>query len=86
MRNGGFFVPTGFATDVVGGVLLGVAVQSIPVQRAVLTLPFPKHGPDDESLELGSFVFDAQIPANGDFFQLPGPVMTTPGGASDSSR
>lgn len=52
------------------GALLGVAVLSIPVQRAVLTLPFPELEPYDESLELGRFVLDDQVPANGESWFL----------------
>lgn len=48
------------------GDLLGVAVFSVPVQRAVLTRAFPALEPYVESLELGRFVLHDRVPANGE--------------------
>lgn len=52
------------------GVLVGVAVFSVPVQRAVLTNAFPSLVPYAESLELGRFVLHDRVPANGETFFL----------------
>ena len=52
------------------GTLVGVAVLSIPVQRAVLTRPFPELEPYQESLELGRFVLADHVPANGESWFL----------------
>jgi hypothetical protein len=52
------------------GTLVGVAVLSIPVQRAVLTRPFPELEPYQESLELGRFVLADRVPANGESWFL----------------
>lgn len=50
--------------------LVGVAVLSVPVQRSVLTLPFPGLTPYSESLELGRFVLLDQVPANAESWFL----------------
>ncbi|MBI4496629.1 MAG: hypothetical protein HY689_01860 [Chloroflexi bacterium] len=52
------------------GALLGVAVLSVPVQRAVLTGPFPDLEPFSESLELGRFVLADRAPANAESWFL----------------
>lgn len=52
------------------GSLVGVAVLSVPVQRAVLTSVFPDFQPYVESLELGRFVLADRVPANGETFFL----------------
>lgn len=52
------------------GELVGVAVLSVPVQRAVLSGPFPGLAPYRESLELGRFVLLDQVPANGETWFL----------------
>ena len=50
--------------------LVGVAVLSVPVQASVLTNAFPGLVPYDESLELGRFVLDDDVPANGESWFL----------------
>lgn len=50
--------------------LVGVAVLSVPVQRAVLTTVFPTLEPYQESLELGRFVLLDAVPANGESWFL----------------
>lgn len=52
------------------GNLQGVAVLSVPVQRAVLARPFPHLEPYYESLELGRFVLADEVPANGESWFL----------------
>ncbi len=52
------------------GQLVGIAVLSVPVQRAVLTRPFPELVPFAESLELGRFVLVDAVPANGESWFL----------------
>lgn len=52
------------------GALLGVAVLSVPVRRAVLTGPFPELEPFTESLELGRFVLADRVPANAESWFL----------------
>lgn len=52
------------------GGLLGVAVLSVPVRRAVLTGPFPELAPFHESLELGRFVLADAVPGNGESWFL----------------
>lgn len=52
------------------GVLLGVAVLSVPVRRAVLEHAFPRLEPYWESLELGRFVLADRVPANGESWFL----------------
>jgi hypothetical protein len=60
------------------GALLGVAVLSVPVRRAVLSGPFPELVPFQESLELGRFALADRAPANaeswflGQLFRLAG--------------
>ena len=49
---------------------MSVAVLSVPVQRAVLTRPFPELEPYRESLELGRFVLADRVPANGESWFL----------------
>lgn len=53
-----------------GGLVVGVAVLSIPVQRAVLTATFPDLVPYTESLELGRFLLLDQVPANAESWFL----------------
>ena len=58
---------------VVGGpepVLVGVAVLSVPASKRVLTRVFPELEPYAESLELGRFVLDDVVPANGESWFL----------------
>jgi hypothetical protein len=50
--------------------LVGVAVLSVPVARSVLTRAFPGLEPYRESLELGRFVLDDEVPANGESWLL----------------
>jgi hypothetical protein len=52
------------------GALLGVAVLSVPVRRAVLTGPFPELEPFHESLELGRFVLADRAPGNAESWFL----------------
>ncbi len=52
------------------GTLLGVAVLSVPVHRAVLERPFPMLEPFSESLELGRFVLADQVPAHSESWFL----------------
>jgi len=52
------------------GTLLGVAVLSVPVRRAVLTGPFPELEPFQESQELGRFVLADRAPANSESWFL----------------
>ena len=52
------------------GALVGVAVLSVPVQRAVVKLAFPSLEPYRESLELGRFVLLDQVPANAESWFL----------------
>jgi hypothetical protein len=47
-----------------GGMLIGVAVLSVPSQAKVLTSVFPELAPYDESLELGRFILLDMAPAN----------------------
>jgi hypothetical protein len=47
-------------------VLVGVAVLSLPASPALLTSVFPGLAPKAESLELGRFVLDDAVPANGE--------------------
>jgi hypothetical protein len=58
--------------DLVGPnpVLCGAAVLSVPASRRVLTLIFPGLEPYQESLELGRFVLDDSVPANGESWFL----------------
>lgn len=53
-----------------GPELVGVAVLSVPVQRAVLTGVFPHLEAYSESLELGRFVLADRVPANGESWFL----------------
>ena len=53
-----------------GPFLVGVAVLSVPTQRAVLTNVFPDLEPYGESLELGRFVLADAVPANGESWFL----------------
>ncbi|HET9893758.1 MAG TPA: hypothetical protein VFQ44_02380 [Streptosporangiaceae bacterium] len=46
--------------------LVGVTVLSVPPSRAVLTKAFPGLEPYVESVELGRFVLDDEVPANGE--------------------
>jgi hypothetical protein len=46
--------------------LVGVAVLSVPAQKALLTCVFPRLEPYQESLELGRFVLRDEVPANGE--------------------
>lgn len=50
--------------------LVGVAVLSVPVRAEVLTGVFPGLTPYQESLELGRFVLDDAVPANGESWFL----------------
>lgn len=50
--------------------LAGVAVLSVPAQKAVLTAVFPHLEPYRESLELGRFVLRDEVPANGESWFL----------------
>jgi hypothetical protein len=50
--------------------LVGVAVLTVPMQKAVLTNPFPTLEPYHESLELGRFVLLDQVPANAESWFL----------------
>jgi hypothetical protein len=50
--------------------LAGVAVLSVPVQARVLTAVFPDLEPYVESLELGRFVLDDEVAANGESWFL----------------
>lgn len=50
--------------------LVGVAVRSVPASPAVLTSVFPRLEPYAESLELGRFVLEDQVPANGESWFL----------------
>lgn len=52
------------------GTLLGVAVLSVPVRRAVLDRAFPGLEPYRETLELGRFVLADRVPANGETWML----------------
>ena len=49
-----------------GGRLVGVAVLSVPAQKKVVTSVFPDLEAYSESLELGRFVLDDCVPANGE--------------------
>lgn len=53
-----------------GRSLVGVAVLSVPVQRAVLTRAFPTLVPYVESLELGRFVLLDRVPGNAESWLL----------------
>lgn len=53
-----------------GVALVGVAVLSVPVQKAVLTAVFPGCIPYMESLELGRFVLTDAVPANAESWFL----------------
>ena len=48
-------------------VLVGVAVLSVPAQRAVLTSVFGTLEPYAESAEIGRFVIEDPVPANAGF-------------------
>jgi hypothetical protein len=48
------------------GQLAGVAVLSVPVQKKVLTIPFPDLEPYTQSLELGRFVLLDEVGFNGE--------------------
>jgi len=50
--------------------LCGVAVLSVPMTSRVLTAVFPHLQPYRESLELGRFVLDDAVPANGESWFL----------------
>lgn len=52
------------------GRLVGVAVLSVPVQRAVLTKVLPDLEPYAESLELGRLVLSDRVPANAESWFL----------------
>ena len=53
-----------------GPELVGAAILSDPVQYGVLTKVFPELRPHAESLELGRFVLDDEVPANGESWFL----------------
>ena len=52
------------------GLLVGVAVLSVPVAAAVLTSTFPDLEPYDEALELGRLVLLDRVPANAESWFL----------------
>ncbi|MGD9892260.1 MAG: hypothetical protein AB7U18_13325 [Dehalococcoidia bacterium] len=52
------------------GALLGVAVLSVPVRRAVLTRPFPELDPFHELRKIGRFVLADRAPANAESWFL----------------
>jgi hypothetical protein len=52
------------------GQLVGAAVLSVPVQKAVLTNVFPELEPYTESAELGRFVLLDEVPANAESWFL----------------
>ncbi len=51
-----------------GGELVGVAVYAVPVNVAVLTVPFPALVPYDESIELSRLVLLDAVPFNAESF------------------
>lgn len=53
-----------------GPELVGAAILSDPVQNLVLTNVFPELRPHAESLELGRFVLNDEVPANGESWFL----------------
>jgi len=53
-----------------GPKLVGAAVLSVPASKKVLTNVFPGLEPYSESLELGRFVLDDEVPANGESWFL----------------
>jgi len=53
-----------------GQALVGAAVLSVPTSRRVLTNVFPGLEPYAESLELGRFVLDDEVPANAESWFL----------------
>lgn len=53
-----------------GDPLVGVAVLSVPARAEVLTNVFPGLDPYAQSLELGRFVLDDAVPANGESWFL----------------
>jgi hypothetical protein len=57
-------------TDLATGRLVGVAVYGVPVQRSVLTNPFPELQPYVESVELSRFVLADEVPANAESWTL----------------
>jgi len=56
--------------DLAAGKLAGAAVLSVPTQARVLTSVFPDLEPYAESLELGRFVLDDDVAANGESWFL----------------
>jgi len=53
-----------------GDRLVGVAVLSVPVNRAVLTATFPTLEPYRQSVDLGRLVLEDNVAANGESFML----------------